>query len=83
MHLRGVCELRSLEDMDQRIGQVEEFFQTMKETQEQVKKTIQATTQKLKEKVDPKRQDVQFFIGDYVMVHLNKARLQKGVPKIL
>ena len=52
----------------------------MKEIQEQVRHTIQANTMKHKAKVDAKRRDVQFGVGDYVMVHLNKARLQKGIP---
>ena len=45
-------------DMDQRSGQAKDFVQTMKEIQEQVKKTIQANTQKLEGKVDEKRKDV-------------------------
>jgi hypothetical protein len=80
MHPRGVCELRCLGNMDQISGQAEDFVQTMKEIQEQVKKTIQDNTLKLKAKVDEKKKDVQFVVGDYVMVHLNKARLQKGIP---
>ena len=52
----------------------------MKEIQEWVKKTIQDNTQKLKAKVDEKRTNIQFFVGDYVMVHFNKERLQKSVP---
>ena len=52
----------------------------MKEIQEQGRHTIQANTMKHKAKVDAKRRDVQFDVGDYVMVHLNKARLQKGIP---
>ena len=45
-----------------------------------MKNTIQDSTQKLKDKVDERRKDIQFSIRDYVMVHLNKSRLQKGVP---
>ena len=52
----------------------------MKEIQDQVKRTKQDNTQKLKAKVDENRKDVHFSSGDYVMVHLNKARLKKGVP---
>lgn len=33
--------------------------------------------------MDATKRDVQFSIGDYVMVHLNKERLQKGVPRKL
>lgn len=46
----------------------------MKEIQEQVMKTIQETTQKLKAKVGEKRKGVQFAIGEYVIVHLNNYR---------
>lgn len=35
---------------------------------------------KHKTKVDEHRKEVQFNVGDLVMVHLNKDRLQKGVP---
>ena len=52
----------------------------MKEIQEQVRNTIYENTMKHKAKVDAKRRDIQFDVGDYVMVHLNKARLQKGIP---
>ena len=51
----------------------------MKEIHEQVKKIVTAATQKLKENVDLSRKDVQFAVGDYVMVHLNKYRLHKGM----
>lgn len=37
------------------------------------------STQRLKTKVDAKRKEVNFQIGDYVMVHLNKARMHKGI----
>ena len=45
-----------------------------------MKRTIIEATQKLKTKVDMSRKDIQFEVGEYVMVHLNKSRLQKGVP---
>ena len=69
MHPRVVCELRDLGGMEHRSEHVEYFSQTMKEIQEQVKKTIQDNTQKLKAKVDEGRKDIQFPIGDYVIVH--------------
>ena len=37
-------------------------------------------TQRLKAKMDERRKEVQFQIGDFVMVHLNKARMQQGMP---
>ena len=79
MHPRGICELRDLGSMENRSGHAEDFTQTMKEIHEQVKKIVTTATQKLKENVDLSRKDVQFAVGDYVMVHLNKSRLQKGM----
>lgn len=58
MHPRGVCELRNLGGMEHRSGHAENFSQTMKEIQEQVKKTIQENTHKLKAKVDERRKDI-------------------------
>ena len=55
MYPRGVCELRYLGDMDKRSGKFEDFVQTMKEIQKQVKNTIQDNTQKRKAKVDENR----------------------------
>ena len=72
--------MRDLGEIEYRSGRVEYFSQTMKEIQEKVNKTIQDNTQKVKVKVYERRKDIQFSIGDYIMVHLNKSRLQKGVP---
>lgn len=79
-HPRGVCELRDLGSLEMKSGQAEDFTQTIKEVKEQVKKAILESTQKLKAKVDEKRREVQFKVGDYVMVHLSKARMQGGKP---
>lgn len=38
---------------------------------------------KLKEKKDEGRRELQFQVGDLVMVYLNKARLPKGMPSKL
>ena len=79
MHPRDVCDLSILGDLDQRSGQAEDIVQTMKEIQDQVRKNIQENTQKLKATMDEKRRNVQFVVGDFVMVHLNKEKLQKGM----
>lgn len=52
----------------------------MREVHESLRKTLTSNAKKLKHKVDDSMRDVQFEIRDLVMVHLNKARLQKGVP---
>ena len=66
--------------MESKSGQAEDFTQIIQEVQEQVKKTMLESTQRLKAKLDEKMKEVQFQIGDYVMVHLNKARMQQGMP---
>ena len=55
MDPRGVCELRDLGGMGHKSVHDKNFSQTMKEIQEQVKKTIQDNTQKMKAKVDERR----------------------------
>lgn len=55
----------------------------MKEVHEQVQRTLIDTTQRIKAKADERRKDIQFAVGDMVMVYLNKAILQKGVPSKL
>lgn len=69
--------------MGQKSGHSIDMAQSMKEIHEQVRKTLLDNSQKIKDKVDEKRRDVQFVVGDLVIVHLNKARLQKGVPSKL
>ena len=58
MHPRGICEIRDLGTMESRSGDSKDFTQTMKEIQEQLNKTIQENTQKLKAEVDEKKRDV-------------------------
>lgn len=82
-HPRGVCELRELKNQEEISGHADDFAQSMREVHEQVKKSLIEATQRLKTKVDERRRDLQFEVGDLVMVHLNKARLQKGVPSKL
>lgn len=48
---------------------------SMKEVHDQVRQALQDTSQKVKARVDATKRDVQFPIGDYLMVHLNNARL--------
>ena len=57
-HPRGVSELRDLGPMELKSGQAKDFTQTIKEVQEQVKKTMLESTQRLKAKMDEKRKEV-------------------------
>ena len=75
VHPRGVCELREIKEHGGINGHAEDFAQSMKEVHDQVKRTLIEANQKLKEKVDEGRREVQFQIEDLVMLHLNKAKL--------
>ena len=55
----------------------------MKEVHEQVKQNLTKNTQKIKYRVHMKERNIRYHVGDLVMVHLNKARLPKGVPSKL
>lgn len=72
---RGVLELIDLKGYEGIIGHADDFSQSMREVHEQVKKTLIEANQKLKAKRDEGRRELQFEIGDLVMVYLNKARL--------
>lgn len=77
-HPRGVFELRDLQGLDKRSGDANEFTEAMKEVHQQVKDTLQQSIQKVKARVDQRRRDVHYQVGDMVMVHLNKDKLLKG-----
>ncbi|XP_059070558.1 uncharacterized protein LOC131860197 [Cryptomeria japonica] len=69
--------------MDKRSAKGEYFAITMKEIHEQVKASLQQSVDKYKLRVDVKRRDVQFKVGDLVMAYLRKERLPKGQPSKL
>lgn len=83
VHLRGILELRDLGSAAARSGYAEYFSQSMKEVHESVKQALMKNTSKIKQKADERRKNLQFQVGDLVMVHLNKERLQQGVPNKL
>lgn len=80
IHPRGVCKLRNLGNQVPNSCYAEDFSQSMKELHDEVKQALTENTKKLKDKVDLKRREVQFGVGELVMVDLNKARMEKGVP---
>lgn len=75
LHPRGILELRDIGNAPTRSGYDEDFAQSMKEIHESVKQTLKDNTTKIKQKVDERRKNLQFQVGDIFMVHLNKARL--------
>lgn len=80
IHPRGVYELRDLNDGVKGSGYAKDFTYAMQEVHDIVRKTLIDNIEKIKSKVDEGRKEVHFKVGDLVMVYLNKARLQKGVP---
>ena len=82
-HPRDIIELRDLPSHEKINGKFDDFFQSMKEVYDQVKQTLMEANQKIKEKKDEGRREFQFQVGDLVMVYLNKAKLQRGIPRKL
>ena len=50
----------------------------MKRLHDQVKRQIQDNNQKYKKIIDQKRREVQFEVGDEVLVHFRKERFPRG-----
>ena len=70
MHLRGICELRDLGNIEHRSVDGEDFATAMSELHEQVKKRLHDTSYKYKQLVDLHRKEVNFEVGDMVLDHL-------------
>lgn len=68
-------ELRDLPSHDKISGTTKDFLQSMDEVHDQVKQTLMEENKKLKEKKDEGRRELQFQVGDLVMVYLNNSRL--------
>lgn len=83
LHTRDILELKNLGNAVTRSGYAEDFTQSMKEIHESVKQELKDNTTKIKQKVDERRKKLQLQVGDIVMVHLNKERLQQGIPNKL
>lgn len=75
VHPRGIFELRDLGSSAIRSGYAEEFSQSMKEVHESIRQALKENARKIKQKVDEKRRNLQFQVGDLVMVHLKKERI--------
>jgi hypothetical protein len=77
-HPRGILELRDIKQIERKSAQAQDFAQVMKDVQEQVKDRLLKSADRYKESANKKRRDVQFKVGDLVMIHLKKERLPKG-----
>ena len=75
---RGVYELRDLGKQERRSAEGEFFAISMHELQEKIKKRLQESAEKYKQRADLKRREVNFQVGDLVMAYLKKERFPKG-----
>jgi hypothetical protein len=51
---------------------IEDFATEMKKLHDKVREELQESSQKYKNRVDQKRREVQFEVGDEVLAHLRK-----------
>ena len=78
MHWRGVYEIRNLEGEERRSADGEDFAFSMHELQQNVKKKLQESAGKYKQREDMKRKEVNFQLGDLGMAYIRKERFPKG-----
>jgi hypothetical protein len=72
MQLRGIFELRYLEQIATRSASAEDFVEVMKELRSQVKERLQSLSQVYKRREDQHRRQLQFEFGDLILAHLRK-----------
>lgn len=74
-HPRGICELRESKKHKEVSGHADDFDRSMREVHEQIKKTLSEANQKIKVRMDERRRDILFEVGDCVLVHLIRFSL--------
>ena len=79
MHQRGVHELGDFGKREKRSVEGEDFAVSMHGLQETIKKRLQESAEKYKQRANLKRREVNFQIGDLVMAYLKKERFPKGI----
>jgi hypothetical protein len=70
--------LRDLNQDEFRSSRVEDFKMEMHTLHERVKEKLQDRSQKYKSRVDQKRREVQFKVGDEVLAHLRREIFPRG-----
>jgi hypothetical protein len=75
---RGVSELREPEHAETSSVRAEEFAEAMQELHTQVKQRLQKSNQEYKHRADQRKRQLQFEVGDMVLVHLRKERFPRG-----
>ena len=75
LHPREFFELRTMKHGSPSSSYAEDFSHSMREVHENVRNTLTENVDRVKQKVDASKRDLQFQTRDLVMVHLNKQRL--------
>jgi hypothetical protein len=70
--------LRDLKQDEFRSAGAEYFSTEMQRLHDQVRRKIHDSNKKYKDRVDQKRREVQFEVGDEVLSHLTKERFPRG-----
>jgi hypothetical protein len=78
MQLRGVYESRDLENNEFRSIGAEDFAAEMQELHSKIKERLQNSNQEYKHRVNQHRIELQFEVGDLVLVHLRRERFPRG-----
>jgi hypothetical protein len=76
---RGIIELRYLSQYEFRSAGEEDFAIKMQKLHDRVKEKLWEKNKKYKSRVDQKRREVQFEVGDEVLSHLRKERFPRGM----
>jgi hypothetical protein len=78
MQLRGVSELRDLEQVATRSASAEEFTENLKELHSRVKDQLQNSSQEYKHRANQQKRQLQFEVGELFLAHLRKERFPRG-----
>jgi hypothetical protein len=78
MHPRGISELRDLEKNEFKSVGVEDFATKMQELHNKIKERLHNSNQEYKHRANRHRRELQFEVGDLVLVHLIKERFPRG-----
>jgi len=79
MHLRGISELRDLRQDEFWSAREEDFAAEMQKLHDKIERQLQNSNQKYKSKVDQRRREARFEIGDLVLAHLRKEIFKRKI----
>jgi hypothetical protein len=78
MHPRGISELRDLSQDEFRSIGAEDFAAEIQKIHDRVREQLQDNNHKYKSKVDQRRREIQFEVGDEDLAHLRREKFPRG-----